>query len=413
MSAKRIYTVTQVNRYVKGILEDDALLNGFFVTGELSNVRIHTSGHIYFSLKDENAAVSAVMFKSYAYNLAFTPENGMEAVIFGRISLYEKTGQYQLYAEFMEPAGVGGLQTAFTQLRDKLQAEGLFDEARKKALPEYAFRVALITSPTGAAVRDMIRVIREKNPTVKIIIAPALVQGRDAAEDIARAIREVNEWGEADVIILGRGGGSAEDLWAFNEETTVRAVAASKIPVISAVGHETDFTITDFAADTRAPTPTAAADTAVFDLAEAMGYVKFLMNGLTKAAKRLHMNKKDKWLALRRSSALRRPLQPIYDAQVYINGLLAKINAAAINKLRDERAVVNTRAALLEKNSPYAAWKRGFALVRDESGAAVTDSKSVKPGMKLTLKWTDRTAKAEVTEVHIDSHKPVPYNQPS
>jgi exodeoxyribonuclease VII large subunit len=392
-----VFTVAQVNRYVKRMLEDDSLLAGLFVTGELSNVHPHASGHLYFTLKDENAAISAVMFRSSAQNLAFKPQNGMKVILFARLSLYEKAGQYQLYAEHMEAAGIGNLQAAFLQLRDSLQKEGLFDEARKNPLPRYARCVALVTSPTGAAVRDMIRIIRQKNPTVKIVVVPVLVQGRDAAADIARGLREVNEWGGADVIILGRGGGSMEDLWAFNEEETARAIAASKIPVISAVGHETDFTIGDFAADLRAPTPTAGAEMVVFDRSETASQVLYLTGAISKAVVRQLAEKKNRLRALHKT--LRNPLRLIYDTQAHITNLLTGINKAALVKLQAKKTRLASQTALLEKNSPYAAWKRGFALVLDDAGVNIVDAKKISPGDRLTLQWSTKRARVSVTEV--------------
>ncbi|MCL2528448.1 MAG: exodeoxyribonuclease VII large subunit, partial [Defluviitaleaceae bacterium] len=236
---KQVFTISQVNRYVKQMLEADALLSGLYIEGEISNFNAHSSGHMYFTLKDAAAALSSVMFSKSAEKLNFAPKNGQKVIVFGRLSMYEKSGQYQLYAEHMEPAGIGGLQLAFAQLIEKLQAQGLFDEDHKKPIPAYPASVAVITSPTGAAVQDIIRVARERNPAIKLVIVPALVQGQDAAADLARALDDVNTWGMADVIIIGRGGGSIEDLWAFNEEITARAIAASNIPVISAVGHET------------------------------------------------------------------------------------------------------------------------------------------------------------------------------
>jgi len=358
---------------MKRLMEDDMLLAGLFVEGELSNVNLHGSGHVYFTLKDKTAGVSGVLFKSYAENLAFLPENGMKVIVFGRFSLYEKTGQYQLYAEFIEPSGIGSLQLAFEQLKNKLASEGLFDADKKRPLPKYVKSVAVITSPTGAAVQDIIKVIKERNPAVNIMITPALVQGAEAAADIARAIREVNVLGEADVIILGRGGGSMEDLWAFNEEITVRAVAESVIPVISAVGHETDFTITDFAADYRAPTPTAAAAAAVYDWAEMLEKIKNLTKRLKKRVPEL-----------------------VYEYQIHIQMLNKEMNRNTWSRLQKERVALSNACTFLEKNSPYAAWKQGMALVRGVSGKPIASAKGLEKGTKLTLEWPDGMVGAEV-----------------
>ncbi len=262
MIAPKVFTVGQINRYIKNLLENDFILNSLLVQGEISNFKAHSSGHWYFTLKDATGALSCMIFRQDAEEIPFLPENGMQVILYGRVSLYERTGQYQLYGEFMEPVGMGALQMAFEQMKEKLAAEGLFDADFKREMPAHAKCIAVVTSPVGAAVRDVIQIVKRRDPRVKIAVFPTLVQGEKAAEDIVRSLRLANEWGGADVIILGRGGGSMEDLWPFNEEKVARAVFASEIPVISAVGHETDFTITDFVSDLRAPTPSAAAELA-------------------------------------------------------------------------------------------------------------------------------------------------------
>jgi exodeoxyribonuclease VII large subunit len=371
---RQIFTVGQVNRYAKRLLEADALLAGIFIEGEISNFHAHSSGHLYFSLKDAAAALSAVMFASHTETLAFKPGNGMKVIVFGRLSLYEKTGQYQLYAEYLEPSGVGGLHLAFAQLCEKLQDEGLFDESRKRPIPVYPRCVAVITSPTGAAVQDIIKTARERNPAVKLVVAPALVQGENAAADIARALGEVNAWGGADVIILGRGGGSTEDLWAFNTEITARAVAASRIPVISAVGHETDFTATDFTADARAATPTAAAQMAVYPYKTARDALESRLVEMKSAV---------------RSGIISRHTQT--------KAIMQDILRLTQTRLAHEGQSLAYRCALLEKVSPYAAFARGFALAANEKGEAVTHAKALKTGDALTLRWADGAVKAQVT----------------
>jgi len=374
--ARQVFTVSQVNRYVKRVLEADALLAGVFIEGELSNFQAHSSGHMYFTLKDVGAAISGVMFKSHTYNLNFDPQNGMKVIAFGQLSLYEKTGQYQLYAEIFEPAGVGGLQLAFRQLSEKLQKEGLFDEARKRPIPDFANTIAVITSPTGAAVHDIIRTIRGRNPAVKIVVVPAKVQGDGAATDLAQAIKDVNAWGGADVIILGRGGGSIEDLWAFNEEILARAIAISKIPIISAVGHETDFTISDFAADMRAATPTAAAVAAVYDHAQMAAYLKSLQ------------------AALNASISL-----SIRDRAADVKFWLGQLNRQAKDRLAREWQNLAHHETLLEKVSPYTAFKRGYALVRSQDDTPITGVKELTQGQRLELSWADGTAVATIEEV--------------
>ncbi|MDR1704419.1 MAG: exodeoxyribonuclease VII large subunit [Clostridiales bacterium] len=275
-----VYSVSQINGYIKGMLDEDVLLQALFIEGEVSNFKRHSSGHLYFSLKDERAAMSAVMFRGEAAGLGFRPENGMKVVACGRVSAYEKAGTYQLYVEMMEPAGLGGLYLAFRQLKEKLEAEGLFDPSRKRAVPETVSVIGVVTSIDGAAFRDIVTVAGRRDPGVRIILAPAAVQGEGAAAEIARGIEALNSQGLADVIIVGRGGGSMEDLWAFNEEAAARAVAGSLIPVVSAVGHETDFTICDFTADLRAATPSAAAEICVPDRREKAERLYMLVNRL-------------------------------------------------------------------------------------------------------------------------------------
>lgn len=374
-SRRTIFSVTQVNRYVKKALEADALLAGLFVEGELSNFSAHSSGHLYFTMKDAGAAISGVMFRGSAMDLSFVPKSGMKVIAFGRLSLYEKTGQYQIYVEYLEPAGIGGLQLAFAQLKAKLEAEGLFAAERKQEIPRYARCVAVITSPTGAAVQDIIRIVRERNHAVKVIVSPAIVQGETAAADIVRAIDEVNEHGEADVIILGRGGGSVEDLWAFNEEVLVRAVAASRIPIISAVGHETDFTICDFTADLRAPTPTAAAQIAVYDQSHTMEYIGNMQEQLFEA---------------------------IEGKIRYLHGdakhLLEQLTRIVNTRLIHERQVLSHCEQLLEKVSPYTIFKRGFAQTRYEN-SVINSVKNLIPGQNIEITYADGTATAIVQEI--------------
>ena len=374
VNARRVFTVTQVNRYVKKLMEADALLAGIFIEGELSNFKPHSSGHMYFTLKDATGSISGVMFGSYAEHVKFTPASGMKVVAFGRLSLYEKTGQYQVYVEYLEPAGLGGMQLALEELKKKLESEGLLRQERKKTIPIFAKTVAVITSPTGAAVRDIIKVVRDKNPTIKLVVAPAYVQGEGAARDLARALEEVNEWGEADVIIIGRGGGAAEDLWAFNEEVLVRAIAKSKIPVISAVGHETDVTLSDFVADMRAPTPTAAAQLAVYDLFDASHAVFALMESINSGVK-----------------------TKILSSHREVASLNEGISKSIERKLGNINLNLARLETWLEKVSPFAAFKRGYAFVRDEGGNPIAEAKDVEKGQKLELHWADGKVNVVVT----------------
>ena len=273
-SDKLTYTVSQLNNYVKNIIDNDPYLNYIYVVGEISNFTNHyKTGHFYLTLKDEKAAIKAVMFRSSAARIKFEPQNGMKVICRGRASLFERDGSFQFYIEDMQPDGVGALQIAFEQLVEKLKAEGLFDEKYKKKIPSYPEKIAVITSPTGAAIQDITNVLTRRFPCAEMIMCPVLVQGDGAAEQLIDAVKRVNETNAADVIIIGRGGGSIEDLWAFNDEELAREIFRSRIPVISAVGHEIDYTISDFVSDLRAPTPSAAAELAVPDITD----VKYLL----------------------------------------------------------------------------------------------------------------------------------------
>ena len=271
-----VYSVSQVNQYIKRLLDSDGALSGIFVRGEISNYKTYPSGHHYFSLKDAEGAIRCVMFRREAMNLRFRPENGMKAVAFGRVTVFPRDGQYQLYCDALSPDGVGDLHMAFEQLKEKLYKQGLFDPAHKKPIPRYPARIALVTSSAGAAVRDMIRILGARWPMAKVCVVPVRVQGAEAPGEICAAIAWVNRHRAADLIITGRGGGSMEDLWAFNDEDVARTIHASEIPVISAVGHEPDVTIADFVADLRAATPSNAAELAVPDQNEFYGALEQL-----------------------------------------------------------------------------------------------------------------------------------------
>ncbi len=270
----RVYTVSELTRTVRGVLETE--FDSVWVEGEISNLRVAASKHAYFVLKDEKAQIRCVLFKNFRAGLKYQPEDGDHVVLFGRFTVYDARGEYQIVVETLEPVGLGALQKAFEQLKEKLSKEGLFDEERKKPIPEFPWKVGVITSPTGAAVRDILNIIRRRNPKISVLINPVRVQGEGSAEEIANAIGEMNLLPDVDVLIVGRGGGSIEDLWAFNEEVVARAIAESKIPVVSAVGHEIDFTIADFVADLRAPTPSAAAELTVPVLRDIIGQLASL-----------------------------------------------------------------------------------------------------------------------------------------
>lgn len=366
MMERRIYSVSQVNRYIQGLFAEDFLLEGLWLQGELSNFKHHTSGHMYFTLKDRDSAIGGMMFKINAQMLPFRPQDGMSVIVWGAVSVYERTGQYRIIAELMEPVGIGALALAFEQMKQKLAAEGLFDADYKRELPENPKEIAVITSPTGAAVRDIITVARRRNPAVKITVIPVLVQGDGAVPAILAGLEMANEKGTADAIILGRGGGSMEDLWAFNSEAVARAVFASEIPVISAVGHETDFTIADFVADLRAPTPSAAAELAVPDAAakaEDMAY-----------------------LALRLARAMDGRLE---EERRRLAGLKPRLIRSIPHRMDAAGKRFAYLVDRLEGVSPLAVLKRGYVLVYDGGGRLVTHRAQAAAGDELSIRLQD------------------------
>jgi len=373
------YSVSQINGYLKGLIEDDVILGGFFLEAEISGFKPHSSGHCYFVAKDEVANINCIMFKTYAVQLGFVPENGMRVIMYGRLSVYEKTGQVQFYAEMMEPLGKGALFAAFEQLKNKLNKEGLF--ARKRTIPKNPACVAVVTSPTGAAVRDVISVCRRRNPNVAVVIIPALVQGDGAAVSIAAAMELVNLWGKADTLIVGRGGGSAEDLWAFNEEIVARAIFSSKIPVISAVGHETDFSIADFAADLRAATPSAAAEIAVPDVRTKTEYVVGLYDALNSAAdSKIRVTK----YKLRNVDSVNRA----------IDGYLAA-KKQSLTRTMDKLHMV----------SPVNVLKRGYSLVYSSNGMPLVSVEQavVNGDITIALKDGELTAKVQNVRQNVEN----------
>lgn len=393
---KLVYTVSQLNNYIKGIIDDDFVLNNIHVEAEISNFKAHSSGHMYFTIKDEYSAMSAVMFRSAAQRLKFTPENGLKVSIYGYISVYEKTGQYQLYAEIMEPSGIGSLYLEYERLKERLEKVGLFDQKHKKAIPPFPKCVAVITSPTGAAVRDVIRISKRRNPNVRLVVVPALVQGMSAGDDIVRAIKEVNLWGKADVIILGRGGGSIEDLWAFNEEKVARAVFESEIPIISAVGHETDFTITDFIADLRASTPSAAAELAVPEMKGMTDKLLGIDRRLENAFNKKFLEAKNRYnLAISAVSFKRFP-QKIYETEIYVENLEKRLNNAMLYKKDNIKNRFLRARDKLEAISPVNILKRGYSLAYDKDNRVIKSSSQVDCGDKIRLVLDEGEIQAEV-----------------
>ncbi|MCL5779971.1 MAG: exodeoxyribonuclease VII large subunit [Firmicutes bacterium] len=379
----KILSVSELTKYIKDKIENDFLLANTWVKGEISNLKNHSSGHIYLTLKDRDACLKVVMFRSRARGLLFRPENGMSVVIHGYISVYERDGSYQLYAEGMEPEGIGALYIAFEQLKQKLAARGLFDPGRKRPLPRIPRVVGIITSPTGAAVQDMLNIIRRRWPKVKIILAPVLVQGEGAPASIARAIAQMNGLQDIDVVIVGRGGGSLEELWAFNTEEVALAIANSRIPVISAVGHETDYTIADMVADLRAPTPSAAAELVVPDCREMARYLQSLEQRLTKGITNGLERVRQRVKNCTASQPLQRPYLITGNRQQTVDMLTTNLQRAGKLFLADKTALLAGLAGKLHILSPLATMARGYSICTTSEGKVVTDAGSLETGQTV------------------------------
>lgn len=381
-------SVSQLNKYVKFLLEESDGLRGLAVAGEISNFKAHHSGHWYFTLKDNKAALPAVMFREANRRLGFVPHDGMHVVLFGRASLYERDGKFQVYAEAMQPDGLGALYLAFEQLKERLAAEGLFDEERKQPIPAFPKRVGIITSGTGAALQDMLQVLARRCSACEVVLCPVQVQGQGAVKQISAAIALFNARGAADVLIVGRGGGSLEDLWAFNEEPVARAVAASHIPVISAVGHETDVTICDFVADLRAPTPSAAAELAVPDSSEIIASLHALQEHMSYAMQTNLQQRRAALANLLGRRVLSRPQELIYPAKQRLDGATQRMHNTMTERTLRERAKFTRLAASLHALSPLGVLARGYAIVRKD-GMPVCSMKALELGDMLELQLED------------------------
>ncbi len=382
-------TVSQLNNYVKRVIENNSYLKNIWIKGEISNFKQHSSGHIYMTLKDEGSNLRAVMFRSAAMSLRFSPENGMKILARGRISVYERDGQYQLYIEEMQPDGIGALHIAFEQLKVRLDEEGLFDEKYKKPLPQYPETIGVVTASTGAAVRDIINVLGRRYPQAKVKLRPVLVQGDGAAKDIADAIAFFNVHKLCDVLIVGRGGGSVEDLWAFNEEIVARAVFASEIPVISAVGHETDFTICDFVADRRAPTPSAAAEIAVPSALELRARINSLNSQLI-----LKMNYKTERLKkflekLSSASVLSNFSLSLADRKMHLGQTQATLEQKMDDLIRRKKENLALFSGKLDALSPLKVLSRGYAVATSADGSIINSVSQAKVGDDILLTLSD------------------------
>ena len=391
-----IYTVSQVNQYIKSLLDRDRELTALYVRGEISNYKAYPSGHHYFSLKDGEGAIRCVMFKREAMSLRFRPENGMKVIAFGRVAVFPRDGQYQLYCTSLTPEGVGDLHLAFEQLKQKLYAEGLFDPAHKKPIPKFPKRIALITSSAGAAVRDMLRILGARWPMAEVFLLPVRVQGAEAPGEICAAIAWANQHQVADLIITGRGGGSMEDLWAFNDENVARTIYHSAIPVISAVGHEPDVTIADFVADLRAATPSNAAELAVPDQNEVAVWLHQMEGRLAQAmGRKLESARKDLDRAAR-CRALQDPMNYVDDKRMVLDYQREKLAAGLNAALNRERQRFGQLASKLDALSPLKVLGRGYAIPRKADGGVVRSVTDVAPGDPLKLRVADGEISCQV-----------------
>ena len=395
--SNKVFTVTELNYYIKGIIDEDALLSEVYVSGELSNYKIYPSGHHYFTMKDQEGALRCVMFRSAASSVKFRPDNGMKVIAFGRISVYPRDGAYQFYVSRMIPDGVGDLSVAFEQLKQKLYAEGLFDQRYKKPLPRFPKRIAVITSGAGAAVRDVIRVLGKRFPMAKVIVMPVRVQGVEAPAEIVGAIRYANRHNVADVIITGRGGGSLEDLWAFNEEIVARAIFASNIPVISAVGHEPDVTISDFVADLRAATPSNGAELCVPDQSELREYLSGLDIRMAQALGREISRRRQQLEDISQKRVLRSPMNYIEDRRVALDHIQRRLTAAQTNRLAAGRRRYVEYAAKLDALSPLKVLGRGYAIAAKD-GKVIKSAADVKKGDRISIRLKEDSINCTVEE---------------
>ena len=395
---KNVYTVRQVNSYIKNMFAQDFMLNRIYVKGEVSNLKYHTSGHIYFSLKDESGTIACVMFAGSRSGLSFRMEEGQQIIVFGVVDVYARDGKYQLYARKIVRDGVGLLYERFELVQKELQEMGMFAPEYKQKIPKYIRRLGVVTAPTGAAVRDIINITKRRNPFVQIILYPALVQGEGAAESIVKGIHAL-EAEKVDVMIVGRGGGSMEDLWAFNEEAVARAVFDCSVPVISAVGHETDTTIIDFVADLRAPTPSAAAELAVYDFMEMKKNLKLREEKLLHFMQLILERKRQKLEQYSLRMRAYHPQQRLNEQRQFAADAENRLRREMMRRLEQEKYRLGLMAERLKGLSPLEKLSQGYAYVENSSGANVRTVSNVKQGEQITVYVTDGRIRAEVTGV--------------
>ena len=389
-------SVTQLNLYVKEKFQEDEFLANVLVKGEISNFKHHYTGHMYFTLKDETSLIKCVMFKTYTSNLDFVPKDGMKVMVLGTVSVFERDGVYQIYAKAMQQEGVGDLHAKYEKLKAKLEQEGLFDASHKKPIPFMPKVIGVLTSNTGAVIRDIINVSTRRNPNVYIRLYPVPVQGQGAAEKIAKAIEVMNKNKLADVLIIARGGGSLEDLWPFNEEIVARAIYNSELPVISAVGHETDFTIADFASDLRAPTPSAAAELAVPSIEDVKKKIETNKNRLQNGLKRKMELAKLRFEKCMKSSVYTNPLQKINENYMLIDKYTKLLENSINLKIKEKKTYMVEWISRLDALSPLKTLTRGYVMATDEQGKIIKSVKEVNSEDKVSLRFTDGEKKAQI-----------------
>ena len=394
-----VLSVSDVNQYIKGLLDRDALLGALCIRGELSNYKIYPSGHHYFTLKDSGGTLRCVMFRGSAIRLRFRPENGMKVLVTGRVTVFPRDGAYQLYCEHLTPEGVGDLYIAFEQLKAKLQAEGLFDQAHKQPLPQYPARIAIVTSSAGAAVHDMLRILSKRFPLTKVVLLPVRVQGVEAPAEICGAIRYVNRFQLADVIITGRGGGSIEDLWAFNDERVARMIHQSQIPVISAVGHEPDVTISDFVADLRAATPSNAAELAVPDQADLRERILSLQSRLQQAMNRKVKLSRQQLDGLQSKRVLQSPMNYLQDKRMLLDYQEKRLAAQMQQSVAQKKQRFIRLTSAMDAMSPLKVLARGYAMAKNTRGHVLTDAAAVQAGETVTVQLYSGQFDAVVTAI--------------
>jgi len=389
-------TVKELNMYVKTLVDRDEFLNNVYVRGEISNFKKHYTGHLYFTLKDGESLIKCVMFKSYTQNIRFDPKDGMAVLILGTVAVYERDGIYQIYVKGMEPDGVGALHTAYEQLKEKLEAEGMFDEAHKKPIPMLPKSIGVVTSKTGAVIRDIINVTTRRLPNVNIKLFPAAVQGVGAAETIVNGIKYFNKTKSVDLIIIARGGGSLEDLWPFNEEITAKAIYESELPIISAVGHETDFTIADFVADLRAPTPSAAGELAVPDRNEILWKLQNMQRRLSLGLTKKVEGMKTRYQRVMQARVMRSPLDTLNEKKIFLDNIVKDLEKSMTLEIKNKKILLVKNITALDTLSPLKTLARGYSILETEDGSLVKSVKQLQKEQNVKITLNDGEVKAKI-----------------